>query len=309
MPATAHNTILADSRPLTRVEVGPAPRALALFALTKPRLALFSIFSAMAAYVAVDSALGWTRLLVAFLGISLAAGGALSLNQWWERSLDARMRRTANRPLPRQALRPPTALFFSLALSGAGVGLLAVGVTLLSALVAAMIIILYGLIYTPLKQRTNWATEIGSISGALPPVLGAAAAGDPLNPVAWTLAMILLFWQMPHFYGIGWLHREDYRRAGFQLLPAIDETGGRTGQWSWIYSLLLLVLTPIPWALGWLGPVYGIPAILGGGWLLWRAWLFRCDHGDRRGTARKMFLAGVVYLPIILAIVVLDSWL
>lgn len=265
----------------------------------------------MAGYaaVAMGGGNGGGPFIPATLGISLAAGGALSLNQWWERGPDAHMRRTATRPLPRGAVRPGVALTFTLALCLVATLVLALATTLTAAAIALAIIVLYGLIYTPLKRKTVWATEIGSFAGALPPILGAAAAGQPLHPAAWTLAVLLLFWQMPHFYGIGWLYREEYRAAGFRLLPAVDSDGHRTARRSLFYSAALFGFTPLPWLVGPLGPVYGIAATAGAACLLWTAWRFFRAADDRRQSARTMFLSGVLYLPPVLAALVIDQGL
>ena len=284
-------------------------RLTALLQLTKPRLAFFSILSAMAAYAAAAPGLGYIHLLLAFAGISLSAGGALSFNQWWERRIDGRMRRTASRPLPQGAVSPRAALTFSMILCAAGPALLAFTANPVSAALAALIIVLYGLVYTPMKRRSLWATEVGSVSGALPPLLGAAAAGDVWNTSAWMLAVLLLFWQMPHFYGIGWMHRDDYRAAGFRLLPALDSSGGRTARRSFVYTVLLAAFAPVPWLAGWAGPVYALVAVPGALFMLARARAFLQAPEPRAAAARALFLASVLYLPPLFAAVVLDRFL
>jgi protoheme IX farnesyltransferase len=276
----------------------------ALVALTKPRLALFSVLSAMSAYAVARSGLGALHALVALAGIAMAAGGALSLNQWWERGVDGRMRRTRDRPLPAGTIDAEVALGWSLGLAGGGVLWLALLVNLLSAAIAALIIVLYGLVYTPLKRRSRWATEIGSIAGALPPILGAAAAGAWDAAPAWVLAGIILFWQMPHFFAIGWVHREDYRAAGFRLLPAIDRDGERTARASLAYALALVLISSLPWALGRTGSLFGATATLGAGWILWAAWRFARAADDRDPAARRLFLATILHLPVIMAAMV-----
>jgi protoheme IX farnesyltransferase len=279
-----------------------------LLDLTKPRLALFSICSGLAGYGVADSEAGIGRLAIVLAGLALSAGGALSLNQWWERDIDRRMRRTAQRPIPRGAISPGAALAWSVALGVGGVGIFLERGLPLAALIAAATIGIYGLVYTPLKPRTRWATEMGSISGALPPLIGAAAAGDPGSKPAWLLAGILLFWQMPHSFAVGWMHRDDYRQAGFPLLPAVDPTGGRTAGWALAYTLGLLVVSLAPWALGGVGPVYGIVAAVGGLGLLVAGvrFLTQSDRRDRRG--RDLFLASILYLPPVMAALVIDRW-
>jgi protoheme IX farnesyltransferase len=246
--------------------------------------------------------------LVALGGIALSAGGALSLNQWWERKTDALMRRTAERPLPRGDISPAGALVWSLALGIGGVAWLACATTLLAAALATATIVIYGLIYTPLKRRTRWATEIGSLSGALPPLLGAAAAGDAMAPSAWVLAVVILLWQMPHFFAIGWMYRDDYRAAGFPLLPAVDSNGTRTAAWSLAYSLVLASASLAPWVLGWVGPVYGVVSTIGAATMVWTSWRFlvRRDQRDREG--RRLFFTTILYLPPVMAALVIDRW-
>ena len=290
----------AQSRPAWLGPVG------ALIALTKPQLALMSVITAMVAYGAARPAAGAALALVTFAGTSLAAAGALSLNQWWERRADAQMHRTRGRPLPQAQLTPGTALAWSLALSAAGVGLLAAWVNLPAAAVAALTILVYGLVYTPLKRRTRWATELGAVSGALPPLLGNAAAGDLWAAPGVALAAFLLFWQMPHFFAIGWRHRADYRAAGFRLLPAVDVTGRQTARWALLYSALLLPVSLAPWALGHLGAIYGVTATLAGGAFLRCAWQFAAATPDRDPAARRLFLASIFYLPLVLAALAVD---
>lgn len=280
---------------------GAVPLARALFLLTKPRLACFSILSGLSGYAAAAAAGGWLRFAAALAGITLAAGAALSLNQWWERDTDARMRRTATRPLPGGQVTPAVALAWTLALAAGGVGVLSVAAGGLAGALAAAIIVLYGLVYTPLKRRTRWATEVGSISGALPPLLGAAAAGDVLAPGAWVLAGILLFWQMPHFFAIGWMHRADYRAAGFPLRPAVDATGRNTAAWSLAHTVLLAIVSLLPWAIGLVGPVYGVIALAGAAAMLVTAARFLTDAAQRDRRARQLFVATLFYLPPVMA--------
>ncbi len=278
-----------------------------LLELTKPRLACFSILSGMAGYAVATAEGGWPRVLAAFVGISLAAGGALSLNQWWERDTDALMRRTAKRPLPSGRISATGALAWTLALSLGGVGWLAWTTDLLAAALAAAIIVMYGLVYTPLKRRSRWATEVGSLSGALPPILGAAAAGNVQAVGAWILAGIILFWQMPHFFAIGWMYRVDYRAARFPLLPATDGRGQRTAAWSFGYTLALVLVSLVPAFLGVTGPVYGVVATGGAVAMLVTSLRFLCDAPDRDRRARHLFLATLVYLPPVMAGLVIDA--
>ncbi|MBP7142531.1 MAG: heme o synthase [Opitutaceae bacterium] len=275
----------------------------ALLALTKPRIAFMSVVTAMVAYGTARPESSVT--LATLVGTALSAGGVLSLNQWWERNLDARMRRTQGRPLPQMRLTPATALGWSLALCVAGVLLLALAVNLNAAGLAALTIVTYGLAYTPLKQRTRWATEVGAISGALPALLGNAAAGHLWAGPGVALATMLLFWQMPHFFAIGWRHREDYRAAGFMLRPAIDSSGANTAWWSFGYAVLLLPVSVVPWWMGAMGATYGVITLVAGMGFLFRAWGFVVS-ADRDFAARRLFRASLLYLLIFLIALLFD---
>jgi protoheme IX farnesyltransferase len=284
-----------------------AATARALVALTKPKIAFASVVTALAAYGASSPSADAAAIFALLGATGLAAAGSLALNQWWERDTDARMARTQIRPLPQGELSPTVALVWSVTLSVLGIAWLVRAFDPATAALAAATIGIYGLLYTPMKRRTRWATEVGSVSGALPPLLGAAAAGNPWSAPAWVLAGILLFWQMPHFYAIGWIHRRDYGAAGLPLLPVVDHSGDRTARWALVYSLMLGGALAAPWALGPMGAVYGIPATLSGAWILARAWRFRRATGDRRPEARQLFRATIFTLPMILLGLVFDS--
>lgn len=274
-----------------------------MYALTKPRLAAMSVLTTLVAYATARPIVN--TLPATVLGTVLAAAGALALNQWWEREADARMARTRGRPLPCAQLTPRSALGWSIAFSVGGVATLAAGVNVTAAALAAATIIIYGLIYTPLKRRTRWATEVGSLSGALPALLGNAAAGDLSARPGLVLTAILLLWQLPHFFAIGWRHRRDYLAAGFPLRPAVDSTGRNTAAWSFGYTVLLAPVSLLPWIAGWLGVMYGVSAALAGGWLLWHAGRFLFT-ADRDNSARGLFLATLVYLPFVLGALLID---
>lgn len=281
-------------------------RAAAVFALTKPRLAAMSVLTTLAAYatapVRAGQSAAWT-----LVGTTLAAAGALSLNQWWERRTDALMERTRNRPLPQASISPGAALAWSLGFSLVGCVALALFVNLAAASLALATILLYGVVYTPLKRRSRWATEIGSVSGALPALLGNAAAGDLFAPAGLTIMGLLLLWQMPHFFAIGWLHRVDYRAAGFPLLPAIDLSGRRTAAWSLAYTTVLVLLSLVPCALGWFGVLYAVAAVLAGSAFLFRAVLF-LTATDRDRAARRLFLGSLVYLLVMIAALLAEKF-
>ena len=277
----------------------------AVLALTKPRLAAMSVLTTMTAYATARPAT--ESLLATLAGTTLAAAGALSLNQWWERRCDARMERTRGRPLPQGRLSPAAALAWSVGFSIVGVGILALGVNSAAAAIGAATILVDGVVYTPLKRRTRWATEIGSISGALPALLGNVAAGDLAARPGLVLTAILLLWQMPHFFAIGWRHRLDYRAAGFPLLPAIDESGARTARWSFAYIVLLTGISLAPWPMGWLGAIYGLTTLGANLWFLQCGWQF-VAAAERDRSARRLFLASIFYLPVVMAGLILEQF-
>lgn len=278
-------------------------RAAAVIALTKPRLAAMSVLTTLVAYATAAPPSG--TACATLTGTALAAGGALSLNQWWERRTDALMVRTRGRPLPQASLSPREALAWSVTFTVTGVTLLAARVNVYSAGFAAATILLYGVIYTPLKRRTRWATEIGSISGALPALLGNAAGGDLGSRPGLVLTAVLLLWQMPHFFAIGWRHRTDYRAAGFPLLPAIDSTGTRTAAWSLGYTIALALVSLAPCALGWMGASYGLITLAANIWFLRCAWRFWAEPDRDRG-ARRLFFASLFYLPVVMAALLIE---
>ena len=302
-PSRPSDVGLAD---VSRISISGWERLRVLAVLTKPRLAFFSVCSGVSGMLVTQPEP--SLILATTLGITLAAGGALSLNQWWEREPDRLMRRTADRPLPAGRVTARTALTFSLALSLGGCAVLGFFTTPLAAAVAALIIVLYGLIYTPLKRRTRWATEIGAISGALPPLLGAAAGAAPDNRAAWALAAAILFWQMPHFFAIGWMYRADYRRAGFKLLPVVDGDGTATAAWSMVHSLLLGAAVLYPWARGFVGPCYGVVGCVTALVMLHASLaMLRAPRGERDLPARRLFLGTIATLPLMMIALVAEA--
>ncbi len=179
----------------------------------------------------------------------------------------------------------------------------------LAAAISLATIVLYVWVYTPLKHRTRWATEIGAIPGALPPLLGWAAAEGSLSPLGWILFGVLFFWQMPHFFAIGWVYREDYRAAGFPLLPVTDDTGDRTAWCALLHTVALLVVSLLPWWLGIAGIVYGLGAAVSGLAMavLGIGFLRQPRAADgRTAAARRLFAGSLVYLPVVFACLLVD---
>ncbi|MDP0500725.1 MAG: heme o synthase [Verrucomicrobiota bacterium JB022] len=276
--------------------------------LTKPRLSLMSVLTAVLGYFAagpqVDQGVFWCLLI----GTSLAAGGAGALNQWAERDADARMRRTANRPVASGRVSPMAAFTYGAGLSLGGVACLALGVNLTASLLAAATVLLYVLAYTPLKKVTPWSTEVGAIPGALPPLIGWVAAGAGFSAMGWVLFAVLFTWQIPHFMAICWNCREDYKAGGFKMLTLVDADGSRTARKAFIWSVLLVGVSFLPLMEGEFGWFLGVSAALLGAYLLRPAWQFWRQASERTATARPLFFATIVYLPLYLSALVVDRF-
>jgi protoheme IX farnesyltransferase len=274
-------------------------------ALAKPRLNFLVVVSALAGYVmAGGESSDVVRLLAITVGTGLVAGGASALNQIIEREPDALMRRTRRRPLPDGRLLPREAWAFAAILSVVGLLLLAAGATVLSALVALTTLVVYAVVYTPLKRRTSFATVIGAIPGALPPVIGWAAARDSLSQGAWVLFGIVFLWQLPHFLAIAWMYREDYRAAGFHMLPVIEPDGRSTARQAVVYSAALLPLSLAPTLIGMAGTIYFGGALVLTLLFLGAAVQFAMTRA--LSDARRLFFASILYLPLLWIVMIFD---
>lgn len=246
----------------------------------------------------------WILWLHTLLGTALVSSGAGALNQVVERDRDARMRRTANRPIPAGRIHPDLALFLGVALSVAGLLELSLAVEPLASLLAAATLVGYVFVYTPLKRASSLATVVGAIPGAVPPMIGWAAVRGTLDPGAWVLFALLFFWQMPHFLSIAWLYRADYERGGFPMLSVRDPGGLQTARQAVLYCAALVPVSLLPSALGLAGLVYFVGALaLGMAFLAFTAH-FALDRSIRR--ARRLMLVSVFYLPAVLGALVLD---
>jgi protoheme IX farnesyltransferase len=307
MSATPVGSVAA---PRAAVTHAPALGRVADFvALTKPRLNLLVLLTTLAAmYLAAPEGVPPLTLLNTLIGTALVAGGASALNQVWERDTDGRMRRTRTRPVPDGRLQPGEATRFGLGLSIAGLALLTAGVNALSATVAAVTLVSYVLLYTPLKRRTWLSTLVGAFPGALPPVIGWAAVTDGISTAAIALFAIVFLWQIPHFLAIAWLYREDYAEAGLPLLPIVEPDGLSTGRQACAYAAALLPVSVAPAWFGLAGPIYISAALALGAALLWLSARFAVDRSS--ASARRLFFASIVYLPILWAVLVADRlWL
>lgn len=272
--------------------------------LTKPRVTILSLVTVVVGYLlGAQGSPELLPLLHTVAAAALLAGGACALNQWIERTSDAKMRRTAGRPLPAGRVTPVAALRFGAALCLAGTAYLALAVNALAALVGLAIAATYLLAYTPLKRRSTLNTAVGAVSGALPPVLGWAAASGRIDPGAWVLFLIVFLWQFPHFLAIAWLHRDDYARVGMKMLPAVDRRGVVTGYHVLAYTLTLLPVSLGPSVMGIAGAVYFVGAFALGSWFL----LFAVRFRMHRQNARALLRASLVYLPLLLALLLADQ--
>jgi heme o synthase len=272
--------------------------------LTKPRITTLVLVTAAAGYaVGAGQGLDPAVFLAMLAGTAMVAGGASALNQYAEREADARMERTRRRPLPSGRVSPPEALAFGLASSAAGLALLA-AVNPLTAVLGAAALASYVLLYTPLKRLTSLCTVVGAVPGAIPPMMGWAAARGSLGLGAWTLFAVLFLWQLPHFLAIGWIYREDYARGGFPMLPVMDADGRSTGRQMMIYSAALLPVTLLAGAAASTGAGYLWSALALG--LLFFASSAGFAKTRSLGAARLLFLVSVVYLPALLGLMVFD---
>jgi protoheme IX farnesyltransferase len=246
-------------------------------------------------------------LIPTLIGAWLVGGGANALNQWAERDADALMERTKRRPLPSGRLYPWHALVFGVTTATTGLACLWWFANALSTWCALMTLVIYVNIYTPLKRLSPLCTLVGAIPGALPPVIGWTAASGMLSLEAWVLFAILFLWQLPHFLAIAWVHRDDYRRAGFRMLSVVDPTGQSTARQMIIYGSALLVTSLFPTVLGVTGSWYFLAALGMGSWLLSPLARFVKDTRHADAGAQRLFLASVGYLPLVLFIMVVDK--
>jgi protoheme IX farnesyltransferase len=275
------------------------------FALTKPRLNLLVVLTSAAGYY-LGAATGphWLSMVPAVAGTALVAGGAAVLNQLYERDTDALMRRTRLRPLPDGRVEPDEARIFGASLALAGLALLALTTNLMAAGLAVATLVIYLIIYTPMKRRSSAATLVGAIPGALPPLIGWAAASGSVSLGGWALFAIVFLWQIPHFMAIAWMYRDDYRSAGFPMLPVVEPDGRRTGRQAVIYAIALLPASLVPGFVGVSGQIYLYIALVLGLALIALAINFAATRTE--AAARALFFGSITYLPLIWASMILD---
>jgi len=292
----------------TLTQTAPAEKGwVAVYAdLIKARLTLLVLLTTLVGfYIGWQGQMNYLLMFHALLGTALVASGAAALNQLFEREYDARMRRTARRPLPSGRLQPVTVMLFGGVCALVGTIYLALLVNPLTSVLGAISFVSYVFIYTPLKRLTWLNTAVGAIPGALPPLMGWTAARGNLEGGGWALFAILAFWQMPHFFAIAWLYRDEYAKAGFKMLPVFDPTGSRTGQQSVSHTLGLLPISLCPFLFQLAGPIYLTAALVLGFAYFGCAVQFakRLDSP----SAKRLFFASIIYLPLLLIALVADK--
>jgi heme o synthase len=277
-------------------------------ALTKPRLSLLSVLTAMVGYFAARPPSNPLKLTLLLIGTMLAAGGVAALNQWMESETDARMKRTADRPSPTGKVATGSAFVLGWLMCIAALFLLFATVGKLAAMFTLFTIVSYLGWYTPAKRSSKWSTEIGAIAGAFPPLIGWSAAEGDVTALGWILFGILFFWQIPHFMAVAWTYRRDYSAVHFPMLPVRDESGRQVAVWSLVNTIALVVVSLLPVFRGLATKAYGAAAVIFGAWFLWRAIVFLRAEG-REVAARKLFIASIAYLPLLLGALVADRLL
>jgi protoheme IX farnesyltransferase len=292
----------------------PARSAGAILAdLVKARLTTLVLLTTFVGFFMGERGpMDFALMFHALAGTALVAAGAAALNQLLEREYDAKMRRTQNRPLPAGHLEPATVMIFGGVCATAGLLYLALAVNLLTSVIGAVTLVSYLFIYTPLKRVTWLNTAVGAVPGALPPLMGWTAARGELSGEGWALFAILALWQMPHFMSIAWIYRADYAKAGFKMLPVVDPDGCRTGEQAVSHALVLLFVSLCPFVFKMAGEFYLAGALVLGAGYLWFAFQFLRQLRFARAElalvrARQLFLASIIYLPLLLAVMVWDK--
>jgi protoheme IX farnesyltransferase len=292
--------------PETRPEARRATGLGDYFALTKPRLNFLVVATSAAGYyLGSGGGIDVLSMAEAVAGTALVAGGAAVLNQLYERDTDALMRRTRLRPLPAGRVAPADARIFGLALSVGGLVLLAARANWLSAALALATLLIYLVIYTPMKRRTSVATLVGAVPGALPAIIGWTASHGSIASGGAALFAIVFLWQIPHFMAIAWLYRDDYGKAGFPMLPVVDPEGRRAGRQAVWYAAALVPVSVVPASIGLAGSIYFAAALVLSIALLVLAVRFASTRSD--ASARALFLGSISYLPLVWIIMIGDK--
>lgn len=306
----------ASAKPIARRRVAAVQRSAVLAApasrladyaeLTKPRITLMVVVTTAAGYyLGARGAIDLVGLLHALLGTGVIAAAASALNQVLERDTDARMLRTRDRPLPAGRLELPAAAAFGMSLAVLGAAYLGLAVNLLTGAIGVVTLLLYVLVYTPLKRRSSLCTIVGAVPGALPPVMGWTAATGALSAEAWVLFTILFFWQLPHFLAIAWNYREDYARGGQPMLSVEDPEGTSTGRQIVLYCMALLPVSLAPSIVHLSGALYFWGALALG--LLYLAAGLHAARDRSHRAALLLLRVSVIYLPALLGLMTFDK--
>ena len=273
--------------------------------LTKPRITILILICAAVGYfLGCQNSFQISILAHVLLGTALMASGTSALNQWYEVDSDGKMCRTRGRPIPAGRMSRSHGLAFGIVLSGAGFAELWFGTNALAAALGLFTLLTYIVVYTPLKRHSPACTTVGALPGAIPPLIGYAAASGALDAKALALFLILFFWQFPHFYAIAWMYREDYARGGIRMLPVVEPDGESTARRILACSVLLIPISLVPRLIGMAGSIYAIAAVAVGLGLLYFG--VRFEQQRTYARARHVLLASVFYLPVLLAVIVLD---
>jgi protoheme IX farnesyltransferase len=274
--------------------------------LTKPRiLSMVLVTTTIGYFLAARGIHPLGTLFLTLLGVGCATGGSAALNNYLERDVDGKMVRTRDRALPAGLIQPANALAFGISLVLFGLFILVWAVNLLTGFLVLLAAFLYVLIYTPMKRLTWLNTTFGAIPGAIPPLCGWAAATGRLDAGAWVLFLILFAWQHPHFYAIAWMFKDDYRDAGFKMLPVVDPSGVSTFRQTILFAILLVGVSVLPTMIGMTGRVYCIGALTMGLALLVVGVLFTRSKSFL--DARRLLKASVIYLPLLLLLIIIDA--
>ena len=274
--------------------------------LTKPRiLSMVLVTTTIGYFLAARGIRPLGTLFLTLLGVGCATGGSAALNNYLERDVDGKMVRTRDRALPAGLIQPANALAFGISLVLFGLFILVWAVNLLTSFLVLLAAFLYVLVYTPMKRLTWLNTTFGAIPGAIPPLCGWAAATGRLDAGAWVLFLILFAWQHPHFYAIAWMFKDDYRDAGFKMLPVVDPSGVSTFRQTILFAILLVGVSVLPTMIGMTGRVYCIGALTMGLALLVVGVLFTRSKSFL--DARRLLKASVIYLPLLLLLIIIDA--
>lgn len=275
--------------------------------LGKPRITVMVMMTVAIGFLLAPLGTSqWLLMLNAMLGVGFVAASSGILNQAWERETDALMPRTKSRPMPTGRISPALGYSIGLAFGFIGLVWLMLAVNTLTAMLAFLTLVFYVCLYTPLKRYTAWNTFVGAIPGAMPPLLGYAAAANTLSLEAWFMAGLLFLWQFPHFFAIAWIYREDYRQGGLVMVSTIDKTRGKfTGDMTLATALVLVAFSMLPVAYGWTGTPYLIASLACGFLFCWTA--FRFLQNPDRFSARRTLLASLIYLPVMFLLFLIDG--